>query len=344
MRITGFDVGSVLFVLAAVVLPAAADDGTTVFTECNQLRVSLEGADHYNWITPEQGRVVLVRQCVPAEADCDHDVVTVWDEQGRRIFEAAPFLDIPEMSGGSVIDAALRTPDRLVVSAIVGTTDFKSVLAEYDVGTGDLLHLVPTGPIQCRDLHGDDEGVTWCLGVDIARRRDDEDHALVYRFDESGQLQGSTLPRSAYPPSPDPLTSTGRAGTGGGFLTGDGETRLWLPAVGELVSFDEEGHVIDRLVLPMIENQQRSRIVSAPDSAVYAMLIVGENEEPGEWNQALYRLADDGSEWLPVQSTPVKIPRRIALVGADDSGLILLDRKTLMLCHLPLATGANAGN
>jgi hypothetical protein len=327
--------------VVAAAVPVAAEDAVIDSVDCSGLQLSLEGADHYYWIAPENDRVVLVRQCVATEADCDHDVVTVWDRDGRGVLEAAPFLDIPEMSGGKILDAALRTPGRLVVSAIVGTIEFYPVLAEYDIGTGELLRVVPTGSVQCLDLHGDDQGVTWCLGADTAKRALEEDFNLVYRYDEVGALRGSSLPRSAFPATSDPIANTWRGNDRGGFLEAGGRTRLWLPAVGELISFDDEGGVSDRLALPTAVNQQRSRLVAAPDGGVYAMLIAGEKTEPGTWTQGLYHLADNGASWLPIEGLPSSVPMHIALVGADDAGLVLLDRKTLVLCHLPLATEVN---
>ena len=72
------------------------------------------------------------------------------------------------------------------------------------------------------------------------------------------------------------------------------------------------------------------------------MLIAGEDAEPGAWHQALYRLVDEGSAWLPLEEMSGPVPMQVALVGADDAGLILLDRKTLVLCHLPLAGEAGS--
>lgn len=328
--------------VAAATAPVAAGDGVIEFVDCGGLRLSLEEADHSYWASPEKGRVVMVRACGPVEDDCNHDVITVWDAEGRKIFEAAPFLDVPEISDGRILDAALRSPDRLVASAMVGGPGaFRPVLAEYDVGTGELVRVTPTGAVQCLHLVGDHDGVTWCLGVDIERRAAGEEYDLVYRFDEVGALQGSALPRSAFPAAARPLADTWRGNFRGGFLGGGGPLRLWLPEVGELISFDEAGRVSDRLVLPKIANQQRAHLTSAPGGAVCAMLIVGDEAKPEEWNRALYRLADDGSAWLPLEEMNGPIPMQMALVGADEEGLILLDRKTLVLCHLPLAGQAD---
>lgn len=328
--------GWCVLLVVAPAIPVAAEDAVIEFVDCSGLQLTLDGADHYYWLAPEKGRVLLVRQCVAAEADCDHDVVTVWDREGRKIFEAAPYLDIPEMSGGVILDAALRTPDRLVVSAWAGSSGVHPILAEYDIGTRELLRVVPTGPVQCFDLYGDDEGVTWCLGVDIVGRAADDDYGLVYRFDEVGALQGSTLPRSAFPPEVRLLADTWRGNYRGGFLRGDGPQRLWLPAVNELISFDAEGEVAERLLLPTIDRQQRAHLASSPDGAVYAMIIAGEEGKPDEWTQSLYRLAEDDSAWLPLEGIAKPFTMKIALVGADAEGLVLLDRNTLGLCHLPL--------
>ena len=331
----------VCLVMAAAAGPVAGQDGVIEFVDCSGLQVSLEGADHAYWTAVEKGRVVLVRQCVPEDTDCDHDVITVWDGDGRKIFDAAPFLDVPEMSDGMVLDAALRTPDRLVVSVVVGSPgDFRPVLAEYDVDTGELVRVVPTGPILCLDIRGDAAGTTWCLGRDTGKDRAGRNFDLVYRFNAAGELAGSTLPRTAFHPTVEPLRGpVGRGSQRGGFLPGDGPPRLWLPAVDELVSFDADGAVAERLELPAIENQQRAHLVSSPDGAVYAMLVAGDEKEPGEWTQALYRLVEDGSSWIPLEEAPVQFPMRMALVGADEQGLVLLDRRSLLLCRLPTGGG-----
>ena len=343
MRIARLAQVCVLLGLGVIVMPAGAGDDRIVFEDCTGLQLSLEGAPHHYWVASEQGRVVLVRQCVPAEADCDHDVITVWDREGRKIFEAAPHVDIPEMADGSILDAALRTPERLVVSAVVGSVgDLRPVLAEYDVGTGKLVRVSSTGSVQCRHLIADHDGVTWCLGVDTARHSDGDDFDLVYRFDEVGALQGSALPRSAFPAEARPLVNIWRGGVRGGFLRGDGPLRLWLPEVGELLSFNSKSSVSDRLVLPTVARQQQAHLVSGADGEVYAMLITGEDGEPDEWTQALYRLDDDGSAWEPLAGIGVAIPKQIALVGADGEGLVLYDRRNLILCRLPAAGGAGS--
>jgi hypothetical protein len=342
MRVARIALGCVLLVVSAVVPPAGAGD-ENVFEDCSGLQLSLEGADHGYWTAMEKGRVVLVRACGPAGADCDHDVVTVWNGEGRKIFEAAPFRDIPEMSDGSILDAALRTPDRLVVSAVVGSTgDLRPVLAEYDLGTGKLLRVTPTGSIMCRDLQGDDEALTWCLGADTVKDRAGRNFDLVHRFDGAGELQGTSLPRSAFHPASEPLADVGRGSQRGGFLPGDGPLLLWLPAASALVSFHDDGRLRARIALPTIESQQRAHLVSSPNGAVYATLIVGEKTKPEEWTQGLYRLAADGSSWVPLEHAPGWVPMRVALVGADEEGLVLVDQKSLILCRLPVASRAEA--
>ena len=318
---------------------ALSDDDATISPDCSGHRLSLEGADHYYWVVPFEGRLVLDRTCVPAEEDCDHDVLVVWDADGRELFEASPFLEIPEMSGGMTLDAALRTPDRLVVSAMVGHGPFRPVLAEYSINSGELQHVTSTGSIQCLDLHADDDGNTWCLGVDVEKRRDGEDHDLVYRLDTSGTANASALPRSTYPPDTRLLFSAHpRSGRGGGFLPGDGDVRLWLPAVGELIRFDDEGHVSDRLVLPEIDDVQRARLVSAPGDEIFAMFTVGPDDAVDEWRQALYRLARDASAWAPLTGSSDTLPMDFTLIGADEAGLIVLNRRSRTICHLRIPT------
>jgi len=319
---------------------ALSDDGLTISPDCSDPRLGLEGADHAYWIEPSGDRIVLDRSCGSVQDDCDHDVLVVWDADGRKLIEVAPFLDIPEMSGGTTLDATLRTPDRLVVSAMVGRGPFRPVLAEYGISSGDLVHVTSTGSIQCLDLHADDDGATWCLGVDLEKRRDGEDYDIVSRFDASGTANGSTLPRSTYPPDTRLFFSANpRSGRGGGFLPGDGDIRLWLPAVDELIRFDDEGNVSDRLVLPEIDGVQRARLVSAPGDEIFAAFTVGPDDAVDEWRQALYRLARDGSAWEPLAGSSDTLPMDVTLIGADEAGLILLNRRSLTVCRIPTPAG-----
>jgi hypothetical protein len=328
-------------VLVLLPTPSLASDPEVEFflSDLDGFKLSLDGADHYYWLTPEKGRVVLNKQCVPTDEDCDHDVVAVWDEDGKKIFERAPFLDIPDMSHGSIYDSTLIAPNRLIVSTITGEDTFTSVLAEYDVDNQELLRVIPTGSIRCMNVLGDEEGTIWCLGDDVAKRSKDEDYDLVHRFDAAGKPLESSLPRSIYPESPGPLSVIKRIHGYGGFLPGNGQIRLWLPEVEELITFDSEGRVTDRLILPTVEDLIQARLVTAPDDEVYAVLTSGTDPRDSDtWTHALFRLTNDGATWTPLEDPPVHLPIRLTLQGADESGLILLDRRSLQLLWYPIST------
>jgi len=330
---------SVLVLLGSALSLPADEEAEVLLSDLSGLQISLDGADYYYWITPEKGRVVLNRQCVPMTEDCDHDVLVVWDEGGQQVFEQAPFLDIPDMSHGSVFDSTLAAPNRLIVSSVTGNGPFKNVLAEYDVDNRELLRVNPIGSVRCRNLLGDKEGTIWCLGTDLVKRKNDEDYDLVYRFDVAGNLLGSSLPRSAFPENPGPISVLKRPSGYGGFLPGDGKIRLWLPAVEELVTFDSDGRVLDRLALPTIEDLLNARLVTAPDDEVYAVLTTGPDARDSDtWTHGLFRLTDDGATWTPLEDPSSRLPIRITLVGADESGIILLDRRSLELLSYPIPT------
>ncbi len=322
----------VLFVCSPS-LAASDEEGENLLSDLSSLQLDLGGAAHYYWITPEMGRVVINKQCVPSDRDCDNNVLAVVDESGRQVFERAPALDIPELSSVHIFGATLRTPDRLVLSANVPKRG--RILAEYDVGSGDLVRVVSTGPISCWDLQGDEDGTLWCLGADAAKIDDDQDFDLVHRFDEAGRVLGSALPRSGFPPTIHP--SGFKTGEHGHFLPGTGTVRLWLPEPGELISFSSDGALLDRLTLPTVEGLVRAKLAKAPDEEVFAMLTVAADaDDPETWTQALYRLAPDGGSWIPLHLPPVQLPRRIVLRGADEAGLILLDRASLKLLWYPI--------
>ncbi len=332
---TGWIARIVVLVLFVCSPSLASDEEVeNLLSDLNSLRLDLGGAGHYYWITPEKGRFIINKQCVPSERDCDHNVLAVLDESGRQLFEHAPAVDIPELSGNRILDVTLRTPDRLVLSANLPKRG--RFLAEYDVGSGDPLRVVSTGPISCWDLHGDEDGTIWCLGADAAKIADDQDFDLVYRFDEAGTVLGSVLPRSEFPQTVHP--SGFKTGEHGHFLPGAGTVRLWLPEPGELISFSSDGAVHNRLTLPTVEGLVRAKLAKASDDEVFAMLTVAADaDDPQTRTQALYRLAPDGGSWIPL----VQMPMRIALRGADAAGLILLDRASLTLLWYPIPAKAS---
>ena len=332
---------SVLIFLCGVLCFASDEEAEILLADLSGLQLTLDGADHYYWLTPLKGRVVLNKQCVPIEEDCDHEVLVVWDERGQKLFERAPFLDIPDMSHGAIYDSTLAAPDRLIVSTFTGHDPWTNILAEYEVENSELIRVIPTGSVRCRNLVGDHEGTIWCLGTDLVKRSKDLDYDLVYRFDASGKLLGSSLPRSLFPEKTSPLTVLKRPDGYGGFLPGNGAVRLWLPAVDELITFDSEGRIVDRLVLPSVEHLIQARMVSAPDDEIYAILPSGTDAGDSDtWTHALYRLSPDDTSWVRLENTPANLPLRITLVGADEGGLILLDRRSLELLWYPYPTVA----
>ena len=328
-----------ILVFGAAPCLATDHEGEILLADLSSLQLNLGGADYYHWLTPEKGRVVLNRPCVPMTEDCDHEVLVVWDEGGQQVFEQAPFLDIPEISHATIFDSTLAAPDRLIVSTAVGGRTSTWVLAEYDVNKGKLLRVIRTGPIRCRNVLGDQDGTIWCLGIDVVKRKKEEDFDLVYLFDGAGNLLGSSLPRSAFSETPGPLSILERPDGYGGFLPGDGKIRLWLPAVEELITFDVDGRVLDRLTLPTVKDLLQARLVTAPDNEVYAVLTSGTDARNSDsWTHGLFRLTHNGALWTPLEDPPVHLPLRITLSGADDEGLILLDRKSLTLLWYPVAT------
>lgn len=333
---TGRTLLVIVLLLATSFVGASDEMGGILLEDLEGIQLSLEGADHYYWLTPEMGRVVLNRQCVPTDQDCDHHVLVVWDENGEKVFERAPQLEIPGMSGNRLHASTLLTANRLVFSTTVKRETWTWVLGQYDINKGSLDYVVPTSPIRCFDLRSDHEGSIWCLGIDHSRRSENEDYDLVYQFDHAGNLLNSFLPRSTYPESTNPLSEIqSRSGTGG-FLPGVGEVYLWLPAVGELIRFGEKGEAFDRLQLPTIEKQVHSRLTSGPDHEIYAQLVRADDpDDRRSTTQTLYQLAPDGLSWAPLHEPPVHLPKRISLEGADKTGLILLDRESFELLWYP---------
>jgi hypothetical protein len=219
------------------------------------------------------------------------------------------------------------------------------MLLEYDLNSGDLVHLIDTTPIGCQSLRSVDDGTLLCLGSDVRKSNAHEnDYDLIYRFGQDGTLLESSLPRAGFPEKPYPISSTRETLTG--FLPGgEDEARLLLPSLSMLISFDSDGTVCDRITLPgwpipegLTEVRSSVQYAIAPSGDVVAMRRVGDAKDRGSWTQSLFRLTADDTTWGSAQGSPPQIPLNLKLVGANDEGLILLDKSTWSLVWYPLTT------
>lgn len=331
---------AVLLWIVCTVSAWAADDAPYPFSDLTRFKLDVGEADHLYTVTPEKGQVIIIKHGVTHVVDPEEDMVTVLNQHGERVFDRAPVADIPDLSRGRVVDATLRTNDKLVVTGLVkvGT----SLLAEYDLGSGALVRVVQTGPIQCWDLYGDDEGTIWCLGTDVLKARDRrEDYDLVHRFDGEGNVVGRSLHRNTLPPTARPLRATPKAHSGG-FRPGNGCLWALFPEV-QAVRFELDGTVRDRLSLPAWPAPEGDdewvpavQYVVALDDNVIAARTVIDSNNPEASTQSLYQLSAERSAWIPLQGAPAELPRRFELVGADRNGLILFDKGDWALVWYPL--------
>ena len=307
------------------------------------------GPLNYGLVKPDKGMFVVIRRGgVQYPGPTDFTVI-VLDGDGTKLFEHTPGLDVTDAWLVTIRDAALRDPGRLVVTmnVRVGTESQSvplrpseedlSVWAEYNLATGDLIHLLWTTPTMCKSLHGDAHGTVWCLGGDNRKARaKNHDYDLIYRFDRDGVMVGSSLSRSSYPPELNPLSGvkTGKPK----LLSGDG-VYLTIAGYRQLIKFESNGQVAETIQLPEWSFPWvKEELAVAPDGEVYALLMAGVmSEGPSTWSQSLFRLSSDRESWIATHETPPELPLGALLVGADNSGVILSDRSTQGLVWHPVS-------
>lgn len=296
----------------------------------------------------EKEQYIVIRRGPNPRPGPEDDFVQVLDRRGNIVFQRSPGLDLHGASLVNVLDATLRSSDRLVVSVFVrnDTNQNAAVLVEYNLTNSELVRIVRTYPIQCQSLASDNEDIVWCAGFDSPKVHAGEfNYDLVYRFDRRGKVLSTSLPRSSFPETPPPMMGSGRDRFG--FLPGkDGVRHLLVPSTREIVIFNSDGDVAGRMKLPDWPNSENlapdttfPRYAVTSDGIVVATLwTAGDIENPKSLKQYLFRLAQDGQNWVPLEDGPITIPTSAHLLGAVDSGLVFFDRASQKLISLPVET------
>lgn len=324
-------------VLVAASMPVASAGDEALFAGLK--RIEYPGPFH-RVIKSRDGLLPIVSSAATRLPGPRDTRVVVVNREGAEVFARTPGIDIPGAWLVNVMDAALRTPNALVVAAFVRTGEPEAeplrpserdaaVLLEYELATGKLVHRVTTTPIQCRDLAGDRNGTLYCFGIDLEKSNSGrQDYDLVYRFDATGTLLGSSLSRAELPTGTsgrEPWLSLPAARAG--FLPGGDTVRLWLPAIRQVFAFGPDGAVRERVTLPEWATPAGATedYATGPDGQIIAMLPVPGDDTTSRrpWRQRLVRLASDAASWVELGGTPQDFPPGVHLVGAEGNELVL---------------------
>jgi hypothetical protein len=280
----------------------------------------------------------------------EDSLVTVVDGMGLRVFQRSPALDLAsDIFAFNLLAATLRTPNRLVVSAAVRShaDQHASVLFEYDIETNDLVRVVKTNPFQCIELQGHDDGTLWCLGLDVAKANAGlQDFDLVYHLNAEGALLSSHLPQSVFHATLDrsierlhPWGPTDESWPR--FQSRNRELWLWLPSVRELITFEPDGRIRERIVLPTFHDTVvHETYAIGPNGSVFALLDFALDDPRIHRRKSIYFLSADRKGWLLLAGGPTEdpgIPLSVALVGADEKGLLLWDARARRVVSFPIA-------
>lgn len=325
---------AILLLVTPPAVTSAGDDGPLAGLK----RIDFNGSFHRAIKTRDGFMAIVSGATTRLPGPLDTRVV-VLSQEGAEVFARTPGIDVPDAWLVNVMDAALRAPNALVVAAFVRTGQPEAgplrpserdaaVLLEYELSTGKLVYAVTTSPIQCRDLVGDSDGTLWCFGIDLQKgnaRRHDYD--LVHRFDRTGKLLGSSLSRAELPelssgrePSAD--LRVARAG----FLPGEHSVSLLLPAVRQMITFNPDGSVRDRVTLPEWATPEGATedFAIGPGGQLIAMLAVpGGTDSRRPWRQRLFRLAPDTTSWVDLGANLQDFRPGVHLVGAERTHLLL---------------------
>lgn len=266
----------------------------------------------------------------------------VVDRHGRVIFEVRPVEDAA-IDSGQMYAAAMRTPDRLMVSV---SGDDERALLEYHVPTGRLLRTFPTGDLSCLALEAAEDGV-WCLGFDHAKARQEVDFDVLHRFDAYGDAVATAVLRSSVPSDVFPVP--GPWGARGVLLPSDQGVRLlgFNSDGHRVITVAPDGRELSRERLPLLPgpfDPIGDRLETGFEVAIGSDIVIQAVRrslsrtvvKPDSARNVVLRLAQDASRWIPVSGPPSRVPPRFILVGADDTELILFDRCRWSLIWLPM--------
>jgi len=346
-----------LTLLVAIAQIGASDETTKPLSDAKRVNLHLPSCNFS--IAREQDHFVVIKRANTRHPRPGDDVVMVLNGSGAPVFERAPGLDIPGVWLVNVHDATLRTVGRLVVAANVRSgpegdsrlplqpSDHDAaVLLEYDLASRTMVYLVRTSPILCNSVSGTQDGTLWCLGVDVPMANARQlDYDLVYRFDGRGKVLGSSLSRSEYPSNMEPLTSVN--GSVAAFLPSEDGLWLWLPAVRQLIAFEQDGRVHERLNLPALPGARTAieEFAVGPGRTILALSsTVVRNGDARTVRRSLGLLAAAGNGWIPVEGAPTELPPSSRLLGADSDGLILLDTAAKTVLWMPMSWPATRGS
>ena len=122
--------------------------------------------------------------------------------------------------------------------------------------------------------------------------------------------------------------------------------RLWLPGVRQLIAFEQDGRVHERLNVPAFP-ESRSGIedyVVGPGRTIFALSsTAAKNVNAKTVRRSLRLLAAGSNGWISVEGAPSEFPPSTRLLGADSLGLILLDIAARTGVWIPISWPATSG-
>lgn len=276
------------------------------------------------------GELVIIRRDnpVPLPAAGEQSVV-VLDRHGREVFRRAPADDVPAARVVSIDDAAAGN-GRLVIAVTTMNADQRmaSLLLHYDMGAAALIRVVRTDPITCRRITIGETGDTWCIGANFERyNRGDHNYDVVYRYQPSGPLLRSFLPRSILPDMPKNPVRPGDMG--GPLVTAvAGRISAWLPGIGVIVHWPESTERVTTTAIPTVEAANRStEVIALEDGRVVALrpVVSAKGVDRVLWRRGFF-VKDASGESL-MTTNLANLAFGSWLLGADQDELVIWDRQ-----------------
>lgn len=271
------------------------------------------------------------------------DSVAVYDLSGAPVARAQVLATVPQATGVSVSDVAVKRSKNIIAVAAVYVTgsdnSVQSALMLFDLNgklTGRF-NLVPSRGVG--RLAIDNSGSIWTLTAS-AGDKDPKDVPLVVEYDAKGQEIRSLLRRSSF--SIHAAHNVVERTTGSPAMGVDANmVWVWLPGSNDLVTIDTQSGSSNQasIALPNLPAKVYPNAVFYAGSGRYLLKTIDLNKEPANrLSTPVFEYAVASSKWT---ADPIAFPdcaQDHRLIGISDSSAVMLQSSDRDICVVPLSS------
>jgi len=300
--------------------------------------------------------VLLHEKGVTGNAEAIGRTVTLLNLGGEEVFSRHPGLDVPDAVRVGALDAAVNSKGLLVVGATAQSPSgqLASILMVYDTASAKLQRIIRTSPVAPYKLAIDEQNDIWVLGPPLAGTST-TDGGVLHKYSVDGRLVGSYLSTSLFSSTGGTKRLLWRDQLGAPEILANqrGKIFVFLPTSRALFQLSLEGVLLGQTNISEdgIETRWGQGLAAQPDGTLVTIKrTTNTGNKGGGFAYSVHRLTDSTNGWTAISSSAetsltsmLRDPSaedgfmyRRAIVGADDTSLILRDWETGTLFWVPV--------